>query len=632
MSVLGVRPSSPENERGAGPAGFLWTWLAASLAMATAASVFLVVDRRIDSAVQPIALGAWWWLRILAFHGLVLLLSGLGICSVCLLLRRRAWIRPIVATGAIGLGLALIAPNVHVLRLLARLESGARPYLVAAIALSLLALAIAPLHRLARRLAPLAATLAVAAFFAGLQAASASRAVPAPPGNLLPAAGNEDSRLLVLGLDGADWTYIDQMFARGELPVLRRLRDNGIWGPLETIRPTQSPTVWTTIVTGRRPPEHGIQSHTVQRHRGARGTIAATKLRVRGLGLESLRSWLESHGQLTEHPVTASERRVPAIWNISTFFKRPLSIVSWWATWPAEPILGRIVTDRLFYYRTRAQGYSESSNDDLTFPASLRVAVASQILKPDDVTFEHARRFLDIDRAQYERFRKLPYSHHDIRTEFPFYLAMFESDRRFGLELMRQDESLGRKPGSLFVLFRLLDHASHCCLGFSPLVEGSIPGSAEGRQQFGRMAEEAYRAVDEAVGQYVDRFGDGNVVLLSDHGFRLESTERGKPIYHHKTAPPGIFLAAGPAFRQGRVESMTVYDMFPLFLHLLGLPVPESSPGRLRTDLFTPEFSAQHPQVTVPDFDFVALPERESRASKADEEILEELRALGYIG
>jgi predicted AlkP superfamily phosphohydrolase/phosphomutase len=94
----------------------------------------------------------------------------------------------------------------------------------------------------------------------------------------------------------------------------------------------------------------------------------------------------------------------------------------------------------------------------------------------------------------------------------------------------------------------------------------------------------------------------------------------------------GIYVGAGPAFRQGGAsDGRRIIDLAPTVLHLLGLPVPRGMDGRvLRGDL-SPDFLETHPVRFVQAGDDggdeeMALSEQETA------EIEERLRALGYLG
>ena len=96
-------------------------------------------------------------------------------------------------------------------------------------------------------------------------AASASASVPAIilcALLLLPACTDPPTapgpRVLVLGLDGLDHGLVRKMLLRGELPNLARLARQGGFASLETTAPPQSPTAWSSFITGLSPGHHGV--------------------------------------------------------------------------------------------------------------------------------------------------------------------------------------------------------------------------------------------------------------------------------------------------------------------------------------------------------------------------------------
>lgn len=63
-------------------------------------------------------------------------------------------------------------------------------------------------------------------------------------------------KVLVIGLDGADYSLINEF--KRDLPTLKELIDNGIFGRLESTIPNISPTAWASFMTGKNPAKHGI--------------------------------------------------------------------------------------------------------------------------------------------------------------------------------------------------------------------------------------------------------------------------------------------------------------------------------------------------------------------------------------
>jgi hypothetical protein len=65
-------------------------------------------------------------------------------------------------------------------------------------------------------------------------------------------------KVVILGLDGLDPDRCEMLMARGELPHLARLRDEGTYRRLATSMPALSPVAWSTFATGVDPSGHGI--------------------------------------------------------------------------------------------------------------------------------------------------------------------------------------------------------------------------------------------------------------------------------------------------------------------------------------------------------------------------------------
>ncbi|MEW6553605.1 MAG: alkaline phosphatase family protein [Actinomycetota bacterium] len=66
------------------------------------------------------------------------------------------------------------------------------------------------------------------------------------------------SRVFVIGLDGGSWNVIDPLIARGKMPNLGRLREEGAWGRLMSTLPPVTCPAWFTFSTGQRPSRLGI--------------------------------------------------------------------------------------------------------------------------------------------------------------------------------------------------------------------------------------------------------------------------------------------------------------------------------------------------------------------------------------
>lgn len=65
-------------------------------------------------------------------------------------------------------------------------------------------------------------------------------------------------RVILIGLDGGTFTVLDPLMDRGKMPFLRQLIGRSVRGPLRTVTPALTPPGWTSLMTGKRPGQHGV--------------------------------------------------------------------------------------------------------------------------------------------------------------------------------------------------------------------------------------------------------------------------------------------------------------------------------------------------------------------------------------
>jgi predicted AlkP superfamily phosphohydrolase/phosphomutase len=69
---------------------------------------------------------------------------------------------------------------------------------------------------------------------------------------------SERPRVLAIGIDAAEPSFVRPLMDRGDLPALRELAAHGVWGGVTSPAPIASGAVWPTFLTGRTPAEHGF--------------------------------------------------------------------------------------------------------------------------------------------------------------------------------------------------------------------------------------------------------------------------------------------------------------------------------------------------------------------------------------
>jgi type I phosphodiesterase/nucleotide pyrophosphatase len=447
-------------------------------------------------------------------------------------------------------------------------------------------------------------------------------------GGASPSARLQGLRFVVVGVDGADWRLMEPLMARGELPHFTALRDRSAWGPLETLRPTLSPAIWTSIVTGKLPRRHGVQDFATRRLRGVDNTLPDLRLLNR-LGFPFLFARLEAAGQVFQAPITSFTRRVPAFWNITTSLGSPVSVINWWGTWPAEPVVGHVVSERAYYHKLLHPNEPDHPAG-LTYPDDLYPRIAPLIARPDEVTLADAREFMDVTAAEFEPMRtiKHPSPLLGIANEFTYFHSMFVTNERLALDLVERSRRLYGQSADLLILLRLVDQTCHTALIYSDLVEDHRNASRDDLRKYAGVVSAAYRAADRALGRIQEASRADNVIVVSDHGFQLE----GPRAFTHNDGPPGIFMAAGPAFRPGRVGGVSVLDILPLLLFLKDFPQAEDFDGQLPAQALDPALLASKPPRRIASYGTRMGPITHIAGSSAvDAEMLERLRALGYL-
>jgi hypothetical protein len=122
------------------------------------------------------------------------------------------------------------------------------------------------------------------------------------------------------------------------------------------------------------------------------------------------------------------------------------------------------------------------------------------------------------------------------------------------------------------------------------------------------------------------RYLDSGMEFFSNKMFSRIDANSGA----HRTN--GVFVLWGSHVRRGlELQDVSIRDIAPTTLHLLGLPVPDDMDGQVVTQALDQEFLTSHPVVVT-----TALgepeEEREGFASEDDEALIRQrLAGLGYL-
>ena len=424
---------------------------------------------------------------------------------------------------------------------------------------------------------------------------AACRSQSAPPAS--PATGN-GRPVIFIGLDGADWQLLDDYISAGAMPNLSRLVREGTSGVLDTIRPPLSPLIWTSMMTGVSPLDHGI--------------------------LDFVQF---DPGTGAKEPITSSLRRAPAIWNMASSAGKRVAALGLWATYPAEAVNGTIVSDRLF-----------------TFLFKEEAPPAGVVYPPDRDrwardTLEHASQAVGESALK----AYLPWLNHDeyarsAESDDP-YARPVSALRRILIDTQVYDDLgrdvLGRDhPDLAIVYFEGTDTIGHVFAPFAPPRQPQV--SAADYDRYHEVPERYFKQMDDRLGAYRRLAEASHAVLMlaSDHGFlwkdgrptTLSSNATTTAARWHRSEGMYVLWGNGIAASSGHSGRGSVQQVCATLLALLGLP-----PGR---DVEAPPLPgvAASTAARVDYFAQYHPPAAPASNGAVDRDTLAKLKSLGYVG
>jgi len=376
-------------------------------------------------------------------------------------------------------------------------------------------------------------------------------------------------RLLIVGWDAADWVIIDQLFARGEMPHLKRLVDAGVRADLATLEPRLSPLLWTSIATGKTADRHGVLNFVEPDPVGGGVRIS-----------------------------TSTSRKTKALWNILTQSGLRTNVVSWYASHPAEPIHG-ICVSNLFQ-----EGMSPVATSHWpvlagsVHPASFVDACGKARMHPSKLDEATMTRLVP-------RWKSI---HRDDRIgTLSRLVAQCLSVHQVAMSALEAEPLWD----CTMVFHDTIDTVGHHFMQFHP------PRMPHVKQKDFELLSQVMRGVyclhDHLLGRMLQRVGpDTTVLLLSDHGFHSDhlrpvtanlDAQRRAEVEASWHRPLGVLVAAGPGIRRGtEAHHPTILDIAPTALRLLGLAVGDDMNGRTLGEII----DSSEPEDRISSWDDVA--------------------------
>jgi hypothetical protein len=412
-------------------------------------------------------------------------------------------------------------------------------------------------------------------------------------------------KILVIGVDGICWETL-QRWERAEANEdFEWFREHAYVGPLETIKPTKSPIIWTSVATGTTPQDHGIVAF-----------------------LSRVREFYDAFGGQT--PISSLEVRRYPFWEIID--DRPSYVVGWWATWPALPTEGATVSDKFYFWRDMMKhGKSCGPASHVVYPPELEAELSPLRRPPSSITVEEVKAFLDIpedEAAALDGATRLVKGEtlQRILCELPLLYTMDETYYDVSEKLLQS----GEDNGVYAFYIRGPDIMGHSVMYCSKLYEDTAATPLE-RERYGESLTRYYAYTFARLRELVDLAGEGTIVLiLSDHGFERPPDDWVR--WGHADKPPGTIIALGGG-QAGPLSgpAPSIYDVAPTVLWLTGHPAADDMPGRPLKELFPDVGTKELPRRPTYGVRQVTPPAGLVGPKETDEQMVELLRSLGYI-
>jgi len=397
-------------------------------------------------------------------------------------------------------------------------------------------------------------------------------------------------RILIIGIDGASPKVAFPMMEAGRLPHLAKIAEAGVHGPLRSVLPLYSPRIWNTIATGVKPKDHGIPAFVKPEATGGKSLYLS------------------------------SDRKVPALWNILSAQGRSVGVVNWWTTFPPEKIDGVMVSDHFFP--------EQIDMIKKTFAADR--ASEGALIHPESWT-PRAEEVLN-DRAPLTEFENafgdaLELPHWVNRSVLSQQFATDQEITRVALAL-----NADHRPDVMMVFLPGIDRVSHWLWGnLEPgdLYPPTLQPSPEERAGGAATLRNYYAYTDALIGHLVSGYGpDDMVLVISDHGFEAGvSLMLLTGAHDSASALDGVLFARGRGIAPGQpAGDVNVYEIAPSVLTFAGLPAAldmVGEPAGFLDALERPDPVASYNEIVIERY--------APSASGHEEDIIEHLRALGYL-
>lgn len=416
----------------------------------------------------------------------------------------------------------------------------------------------------------------------------------------------EETKVVVIGLDGAGWNTIDYQISKGNLPFFKKLKEEAAWTNLKTTRPTISPVIWTSIATGKNLSKHGVSG------------------------------FINKEKENQKLPADSTGKKARQIWRILDDFGKKTITINWWVTDPPAKLSNGIMISDVF---------------------------RKQLLVRDKQQREKLKKTVHPQKYFYifEKDAKTNYKALIEENDIPDLPAIFDktSEKSFksipGLSLYKplvmQDIFIEKVSQYLYenenfeffaTYIRMPDIVQHFITVFidknwteevlKKLKNKTFTEAEHDKymQKISDLLLPFYQYCEKFLGNFMTqpKYEDTTFIIISDHSFFLSRKGYGHTGVPKEYSPPaGIFVAVGPEVKKGYFEQAHVYDIAPTILYLFDLPLGKNMDGQPLTKIFDLKRKIRYKKYEPVDIEN----DPKNRDKEIDEKTMEELKSLGYI-
>ncbi|HSN69227.1 MAG TPA: tetratricopeptide repeat protein, partial [Thermoanaerobaculia bacterium] len=263
--------------------------------------------------------------------------------------------------------------------------------------------------------------------------------------------------------------------------------------------------------------------------------------------------------------VTSATRKAPALWDIAPAFGRPTAVVNWWAAWPP----------------TQSAAVVFDTPVDLVpaaiYPQELGAVVNPVLIPATTIDYRQVSRFLNLTEAEFRTAVASTDPKNPV-VAMRAILAKTWSDHRAAIALFKR-----QKPMLTMVLYDGTDDVNHLFGPFHPPKRGSIP--FEEYRKYWPTVANYYAEIDRLIGEWMKVLPpDTTLMVVSPYGTTWGQTRPAQPpagrsaLAEHRRS--GIFVAFGNRVVPSALRRpLTVYDITPTILSILGLPESSEMTG-----------------------------------------------------